>query len=199
MAMIGEVDAATIAASTADSSGAPSATSAAPTASAAHRPSSTQLAASQGLSISQRGRSRLPSSNTSAAMARSMIGFQPSRSSGLQQAQAQRTGQRADQHVAGQPRQLQQPVQRAGRDHGDQHHRGQTQHRVELMQVGPVERTAPGAECRLCRSSSLRRCPPVAAVGQSRTALRRWHGARSDGGAARKFLLRCGSELMPDP
>ena len=82
MVMIGEVLAATIAASTADSSGAPSHTRAAPTASAAHRPSSTQLAANQGLSINQRGRSRLPSSNTSAAMARSMIGFQPSRSAG---------------------------------------------------------------------------------------------------------------------
>jgi hypothetical protein len=78
--MMGEVDIATVPATAADSTGAPSMTREIATARPASTPSSTQVAASEGLSISQRRRMRVPSSNTSTPMARSISGFQASSS-----------------------------------------------------------------------------------------------------------------------
>jgi hypothetical protein len=78
--MTGEVDMATAPASQADATGAPNDTRLTVTHNPASRPSSTQVKASHGLSINQRGRTRLPSSNTSTPMARSISGFQGSRS-----------------------------------------------------------------------------------------------------------------------
>ena len=132
----GEVAAANAAAAAALATGAPNATSVRPTAPAATAASRALLAASHGLSISQRGRRRVPSSNTSAAIARSISGFQGSMSVRCKQAQHRRAGDRAHQQIAEQPRQAQALVQRAGQHQRRQHHQGQPEHGVGAAQPG---------------------------------------------------------------
>ena len=74
--MTAEVDIATVPVTAAENIGAPKAIKENVTASPANTASKTQVSASQALSISQRGRMRVPSSNTSTAMAKSIKGFQ---------------------------------------------------------------------------------------------------------------------------
>ena len=78
----GEVESATTPASAAEPAGTPKAISAAATSPPHSAACKMHPSASQGLSNSQRGRMRVPSSNSSAPMARSISGFQPASSRG---------------------------------------------------------------------------------------------------------------------